>query len=60
MSNQFKQARKQQKISVNDLSKKVGLTRQTINTVEKGKCRNLTTLEKIASALNKKVTITLE
>lgn len=60
MSNQFKQARKQQKISVNDLSKKVGLTRQTINTVEKGKCRNLTTLEKIAKALGKKVTITLE
>ena len=58
--NQFKQARKQQKISVNDLSRKVGLTRQTINTVEKGKCRNLTTLEKIAKALNKKVTITLE
>jgi len=60
MSNQFKQAREQQKISVNDLSKKVGLTRQTINTVEKGKCRNLTTLEKIASALNKKIIITLQ
>lgn len=60
MSNQFKQARKQQKISVNDLSKKVGVTRQTINNVEKGKCRNLTTLEKIALALNKRIIITLQ
>lgn len=60
MSNQFKAARKQQKISVNDLSQRVGVTRQTINTVEKGKCRNLTTLEKVAKALKKKVVVILE
>lgn len=60
MSNQFKAARKQQKMSVNDLSQRVGVTRQTINTVEKGKCRNLTTLEKVAKALKKKVTVILE
>lgn len=58
--NQFKTARKQQRISVNDLSKKVGVTRQTINNVEKGKCRNFTTLEKVAKALNKQVKIILE
>jgi DNA-binding XRE family transcriptional regulator len=59
MINQFKKARKQKQMSINELSTRVGVTRQTINNVEKGKCRNLTTLEKIASALNKKLTITL-
>lgn len=55
----FKKARKSAKLTVVDLANKAKVSHPTITAIERGKCRNLTSLEKVAKALNKKLSIHL-
>ncbi len=59
-ANQFKQARKQAKLTQEQLAVKANVTSPIISAIEAGKYGNISTLEKVAKALKKKVTVILE
>lgn len=59
-ANQFKQARKQAKLTQEQLAVKAEVSSPIIIAIEKGKYGNITTLEKVAKALKKKVVVILE
>jgi transcriptional regulator with XRE-family HTH domain len=58
-SNEFKAARKAAKLRIVDLSARSNVSKPTIILIERGKCKSLTSLEKVAKALNKKLSIHL-
>lgn len=57
--NQFHSARKKDGLTLIKLAAKADVSLPALRLIERGKYGNLTTLEKVAKALNKKVTITL-
>lgn len=59
-TNQFHRERKNQRLTIVKLAVKANVSLPAIHAIERGKYGNLTTLEKVAKALGKKVTITLE
>lgn len=59
-SNQFREARKQAKLTQEQLAVKAEVSSPIISAIEAGKYGNITTLEKVAQALKKKVVVILE
>ena len=59
-ANQFKQARKQAKLTQEQLAVKAQVSSPIISLIEAGKYGNISTLEKVAKALKKKVVVILE
>lgn len=60
ITNQFKIARTLAGYTQREISEKSGVSMTTIVKIEKGEYSDLKPLTKVAKALNKKVTITLE
>jgi DNA-binding XRE family transcriptional regulator len=60
VTNQFKLARVLSGYTQREISDKSGVSMTTIVKIEKGEYSDLKPLTKVAKALNKKVTITLE
>jgi len=59
-ANQFKQARTQAKLTQEQLAVKAQVSSPIISNIEAGKYGNISTLEKVAKALKKKVVVILE
>ena len=59
-ANQFKQARTQANLTQEQLAVKAQVSSPIIISIEAGKYGNISTLEKVAKALKKKVTVILE
>jgi len=59
-ANQFKQARTQANLTQEQLAVKAQVSSPIISNIEAGKYGNISTLEKVAKALKKKVTVILE
>ena len=58
--NQFHLERKKQRLTIVKLAAKANVSLPAIHAIERGKYGNLTTLEKVAKALKKKVVVILE
>lgn len=59
-ANQFKQARTQANLTQEQLAVKAQVSSPIISNIEAGKYGNISTLEKVAKALKKKVVVILE
>ncbi len=59
-ANQFKQARTQANLTQEQLAVKAKVSSPIISNIEAGKYGNISTLEKVAKALKKKVVVILE
>ena len=59
-ANQFKQARTQANLTQEQLAVKAQVSSPIISLIEAGKYGNISTLEKVAKALKKKVVVILE
>lgn len=58
--NQFHLERKKQRLTIVKLAAKANVSLPAIHAIERGKYGNITTLEKVAKALKKKVVVILE
>lgn len=59
-TNQFHRERRKQGLTIVKLAANANVSLPAIHAIERGKYGNLTTINKVAKALGKKVTITLE